>query len=879
MHSKMTRRKILWPIFSFMILLSILLTLISFLATKSTFVENKVEQTFKNILESNLDVQVEVSKTEGNILTGYTFYGITLFVDDSIKIGASESISIEFNPFALLKRQKIIERILINRPSFDFTKTPPQKLIKKKEKVEEEKKEDVKPQGIAIKNVSIIRGNITLNYRERTYELKNINMDGSIYLSSIKNRIILRKCNVSLPSVTNIKSITGTMIFKDGCISLLDCSLKTKNSLLSFNGNLFDEHKGLSIDIRLISLDELSKLILSKEELFQGKLKGRIHIRGKGKDLEAHANLSVSRLFYKESLGEISCNLSLGLNKLNIKNLLWKAPQGDISMRGTYDLEDKSFSFKTDAHELTLDNTISKLLNKNWHGKFSGEISVNGRNIDDPVRREIEIKAQILSSFVNNLSIDSVNIDLLYCNRTINLREMEIYRQENWINIRGTLGKNRKLFVKSNNFHITPFLELIGINDIRGHLTMEGRYEEKEGQHIIQAKIDCNKPGFKNIQANHLRAMVNFNIPDKNSHLIIKDIDFFNTHLESLTTSIISDTIIRSFSLLAEGKDLHLHSMVSVETKNGNLSFIVDTIDLRYKNAEIRNKEKLKIEIAKDVIRLEDGLLFLTEIPILISLEINKSLDYIINMSSDSLDLRIIAGLLQLDKDMGGTLGFEISGQGSLKNPKINLNIIAKNVFLEEMHADKISGSLSYLNDEIHVKSLTIVKRGEISEVKAIIPLTILREKKDRTRRIEFHITANDLGGWIFYPFNRFCHYEGGKVYGTVRGTGTVGKLDITGDLRIYSTNLYIPFLGIRLRNTEGLLQLSKEEVTIKKVKGSVGDGFLQMNGKLNLHGVKPESIDLSISGNHIPFTGFKDIYLIVNPKIELKGPFSKLHL
>jgi hypothetical protein len=571
--------------------------------------------------------------------------------------------------------------------------------------------------------------------------------------------------------------------------------------------------------------------------------------------------------------------LSLGLNELNIKNLLWEAPQGDISMRGTYNLEDKSFSFKTDAHELSMDNTISKLLNKNWHGRFSGEISVNGRNIDDPVKREIEIEAQILNSFVNNLSIDSVNINLLYCNRTINLREMEIYRQENWINIRGTLGKNRKLYVKSSNFHITPLLELIGINDVRGHLTMEGHYEEKEGQHIIQAKIDCIKTGFKNIQANQLRAMVNFNIPDKNSHLIIKDIDFFNVHLESLTTSIISDTIVRSFSLLAEGKDLYLNSLVNIETKNGNLSFIVDTIDIRYKNAEIRNKEKLEIEIAKDVIRLEDGLLFLTEIPILISLEINKSLDYIINMSSDSLDLRIIAGLLQSNKDMGGTLGFEISGEGSLKNPKMNLNITAKNVFLEEMHADKISGSLRYLNDEIHLKSLTIVKRGEISEAKAIIPLTIFRKKKDETRRIEFHITANDLGGWIFYPFNRFCHYEGGKVYGTVRGTGTVGKLDITGDLRIYSTNLYIPFLGIRLRNTEGLLQLSEEEITIKKVKGSVGDGFLQMNGKLNLHGIKPESIDLSISGNHIPFTGFKDIYLIVNPEIELKGPFSSLHL
>lgn len=62
---KRRKRKILWPIFSFIIFLSIILTIVSFLATKSTFVKQQVEQIFKNVFESNFNVKVEIGATEG----------------------------------------------------------------------------------------------------------------------------------------------------------------------------------------------------------------------------------------------------------------------------------------------------------------------------------------------------------------------------------------------------------------------------------------------------------------------------------------------------------------------------------------------------------------------------------------------------------------------------------------------------------------------------------------------------------------------------------------------------------------------------------------------------------------------------------------------
>lgn len=871
----MTKRKVLWPIFSFLIFISIVLTLFSFLVTKSTFVIRQAEQLFKNIIESNFNVKVKIAEVEGNILTGYTFNDITIFADDSINVASFEFISVEYNLFTLFKRQKKIERILINEPSFDFSKISPQMLIKKKEEVVEkvkEKKEKVSV--IAIKDVSIIRSQLALKFNNKSFIIKDINMEGKIYISSVKTTIFLEKCNAKIPNITDIKSLSGTIAFKNGFISLLDCSLKTSNSSVFFNGKLFDENKGLSLNMKNVSLEEISKFFLGKEECIRGKLKGRLDLKGKGENLELDGDFTIIDINYKDdSLGNIFCNLNLKKKNLVIKHLLWKPSRGEVSISGHYNLTDKKFSIETKVNELVLDNILSKLIKKDLTGKFTGEIAAKGSNIGDSAKREIEIKAHLTNSFVKNLSIDSLNADISFNNRIINLKEMNLFREANWIKIKGVWGKEKKLYAKSSHFYISPLLELLGINDVMGNLSMEGYYEETGDKRIIQARIECDKPGFKNIKATHLIATVNYNITGENSYLLIKDIDLLNNHLDSLSVSIISDSIIKSFSFFSEGKDLHLYSVGNLTRKNGNLFFLIDTLNLRIKKAEIINKEKLEIEVTKTGIKLKDGQLFLTDIPIVITLEIDRMMDYQVKMRSENLDLRTISELLKFNKNVGGTLDFEITGKGKLRNPRLTLNINAQNFFLEKMSADEILGSFNYFNDEIHITSLKIFKGDGISEASGIIPLTIFRKKKDWSRRIEFTIKANDLGDWIFYPFDRFCHYEGGKVYGTIRGNGTVGKIDMRGDLRLYSTNLFIPFLGIRLKNTEGYFQLSREEIEVKNLRATVGDGYLDIKGKLSLAGIKPESIDLSISGKHIPIRGFKDVYITVSPRMQMQGP------
>ncbi len=427
---------------------------------------------------------------------------------------------------------------------------------------------------------------------------------------------------------------------------------------------------------------------------------------------------------------------------------------------------------------------------------------------------------------------------------------------------------------------LSPLLELAGITDINGVLRMKGRYTENDGKPAIRATIDCYEPRVKNIKASHISADINYNAADNYSSILIRDVHFLNTRLESLSVVFLTDSIIRKFSLLADGEDIHLSSLVNVEEEAERITFLVDTLDLKYKEAEIVNREQLRIEmIGEDRFHLKNARLYLTNIPVLLDLEIDKDLHYTLLMRSDSLDLRTIAELTEFDKDLGGALAIEIEGKGSLRDPRLTIHLSIHDFFLEEMRADDIVGEFEYYHDNIRIRSLRILRGDEVSEVEGLIPVTVFQKDKDPSRKLELSITANDLGAWIFYPLNRYAHFEGGKVYGSVRLAGTVGRLNMTGDLRIYSSNIYIPFLGIRMKETDGYLQLSEEEILIRDVKAIVEDGFIDLDGKIGLRGIKPETIDLSISGEHIPITGFKDIYITVSPELQLSGPFEKLHL
>ena len=868
----MKSRKILWPFFGFIIFLAIVATLLSFLLSKSSFVKRQVEQSLENLISSNFNLKAEIAKTEGNILTGYTLSDINFFADDTVKIGSIKSVSIEYNLFALLKRNKTIKRILIKEPGFDFSRRTTKTLLRKKEKKEEGKKEE-KPYLFAFENLSIIKGNLILNYSDITYNINNINMEGKLYLSQNKNTIFLKKCNATLPSITDVESITGTINLKKGIVSLLDCSVKTRHSSLFCNGNLFDEKKELSVNIKNLSLKELSKSFWKKKYQLTGGLNGTLQIKGKKENLEVEGMFQASNIIYKDdTLGQISSHLNLKDKKLRIDHLLWKPPYGEVLASGSYNLLSKKVSIKTDVKELILDNMLSKLMKKNWKGKLTGKITVTGSNIDNRMKRELDIKANIVKSFIKNLEIDSLLVDLSYNKKRINLKKIDLYKKGDWIKINGVWAKEKRYYMKSKNFHLSPLLDLIGIKDVDARLTVKGMYEESNGKKLIQANIGCKKLRYKNIKGEYLTATINYNIPGKNSHLLLKDVTFLNNQLDSLIVSVISDTIIRSFSLLSEGKNIHLYTLANLSMENSNLLLGIDTLIIRYRKAEIRNRKRLNIELSNKMMKLNNGSLVFKNRPISISFNIDKKWDYKLSIDSDSLDLRMIAELTKFTKNLGGILGFELTGEGSLRNPELTLNLNVQNFLFEGSSLDKISGDFNYFNDAIHISSLKIAKGEEISEASGTIPLALFRKKKDASQRIEFTLTVNNLGELIFYPLDKFCHYEGGKVYGSIKATGTVGKIVLNGDLRLYATNLYIPLFGLRLKDTDGYIVLAGERVEIKKIKGNVTDGYLESSGSIFL---PDKSINISINGNHIPVVGFKDVCITVNPALKLKGSLS----
>lgn len=883
----MRKRRVLWPIFAFVILLAIMLTVLSFMITRTDFVESRVASLFKNIIESTFNVTVSIGETEGNIFKGYTFYDIELIAQDSIVVGKATYVAVTFAPQELVGARKIIRKILVHEPVFDFTRIPPGALLRQKQPTEEEKappREDEKKtddQGIAFESISISKGTVHLAHGGRVYSIKDLFVDGKVYLSPVRTRIIVDESSAELRGITAVKTLSGTVIFKDDMITLLDCVCKTNESSFTANGTLFDEDSTATLTIQNLSLSEASRLFKTGTRDLHGKISGSATVRGKGKGFAASANLAAANVMYGgDSLGEGTTAMRFEKNRVTISNARWELPDGQIALKGWYDMETTSFDLAAEVKTLLLHNTVARILEKSIQGKLSGTIHAKGKSAFDDARRELDIKATLKNSMVRNFSFDSLNTHVQYAGKSLTINHLLLASKGGTIRGEGTWGREKDVSIETHNFMVAPLLELAGISDINGVLRMKGRYTETEGRRAIRATIDCYEPHVKNIKANHIAADIRYNTADNFSSICIRDIDFLNTRIESLSVAFLTDSIIRTFSLTADGKDIHLSTLASVEQEAGHIAFLVDTLNLKYKEVEVANRERLRIEMAEENrFILKQAQLYLINIPVLLDLEIDKDLNYRLAMSSDNLDLRTLGELMELEKDLGGALGVRIEGAGSIRDPQLTMHLDISGFFFEEIRADDIVGTFEYRDEYISIKSLRILKGDEISEVEGRVPITVFQKQKDPSRRLELSITANDLGAWIFYPFDRFAHFEGGKVYGYVRLAGTVAKLNMTGDLRIYATNIFIPWLGIRMKETDGYIELEKDRILIQDIKAIVEDGFIDLDGEIDLKGIKPESIDLSISGEHIPITGFKDIYITVSPELQLSGPFGRLLL
>ena len=872
----MSKRKILWPIFSFIIFLALILTITSYLFTKSNLVKQKVEQTFKNLVETNFRVKVKVGKIEGNILTGFILNDIKIFSYDSLEIGNADFLSIEYNLFSLITRKKIIKRILIQKPSLNLSKISPSSLVKKKENNHIKKsKERDKAQVFAIRDIVISKGNILFRRDNKNLYIEDINTNGAIYLSPTKNTIFLKKFSSKIKGITNINTFSGTIIFKNHIVLLLNCLLKTSHSFINFNGNLFDENKGLSIKVKYISLNEISHLFFDKNIPISGRLRGNFDIKGKKQTLTAKCKLFGNNLIYNgDSLGNVILELALKNYRLNIKQLLWTSTYGKLNLTGHYNLQNSSFKLSANTEEFIPDRLLYLFTQKEIKAKINGETDIAGEYITHKRKRKIEINAHLVSGYIKDLDFDSLNTVLSYKKGNLQLTYLNLYKKNSWLRL--DHKEENTFLVKTKHFNIAPLLSLINIKDVEGLVTLNATYKKSKGKHLIKAKISCLSPRYKEIKAHLLSGVFNYNTPGENSKLLLKDVEIYKRHLDSLTITTTSDTVIRTIRCFLEGKNILFRTVIHTLWKNNLTQLKIDTLNLHFKEADIRNKKNIILNIVDGNAKMEKTTLFIEDIPVSITGNLTKSWHYSINIKGNSLDLREIGNLFRFNKNLGGNLTFEINGNGTLQDPKITLNLKVENFFLQQMHADIVSGQFLYHKDQIDVLSFNILEGDETSELTGSFPITIFKKNKDETKRISFKVTARNLGNWVFYPFDKFCHYEGGKVYGEVKGNGTVGKINMKGDLRLYATNLYIPFLGIRMRNTEGYLALTKEKISIKKLKASVGDGFINTKGKLVLKGIQPDSIDLEIKGEDIPITGFRDLYLIVNPNLLLKGPFQR---
>ncbi|RKZ21956.1 hypothetical protein DRQ23_06065 [bacterium] len=234
------------------------------------------------------------------------------------------------------------------------------------------------------------------------------------------------------------------------------------------------------------------------------------------------------------------------------------------------------------------------------------------------------------------------------------------------------------------------------------------------------------------------------------------------------------------------------------------------------------------------------------------SSEINGSISII------GLDLKKIG--LTRGIDLKGSVDAIIRIHGKTTRPVFSVLLNGVGVGSEYTIGDSLKLTGEITREKFVIDKLTILEGGAKS--------TINGSYTFKNRYLSFLIELNDAGPWLFTIIRDRLKTKNCQLTGVVRVNGNINSPELYGKLRIKNGLFVEPSTGTILKNILGSVELKRNRVYIKSIKGNIGEGTFSSKGNFY---IKEKSYSISASFRNTPFT-YGYVSSILNGDFKING-------
>jgi hypothetical protein len=245
---------------------------------------------------------------------------------------------------------------------------------------------------------------------------------------------------------------------------------------------------------------------------------------------------------------------------------------------------------------------------------------------------------------------------------------------------------------------------------------------------------------------------------------------------------------------------------------------------------------------------------------------------------AEGVDLERLAGILQFDPAVAGTLDLELDLEGAAEAPVIEGRILIRDLAMDDLEVSRVEGTLEY-RDRVARTQLGVEQDGRrLLRLAGSYPVDLAFtevETRLSDQEVDLVLSVDSLPAATLLAMLDVLEEVEGVLNGEMELRGPPGNLRPSGSLRLSGGALSLPEIGLHPRGIEADFTVEPDGV-IRVDAQARARGTARVQGTVDLSDLTDPVFDLRVDASGFQAVERRDLEARVGGQVNLSGSFTR---
>ena len=690
--------------------------------------------------------------------------------------------------------------------------------------------------------------------------------------------------------------VTGIYTIDEGVLSMRNARLIKGSTDLSGDG--FVDFRNRVYDFTIspgkLELDHLPPE-LAMQDYLEGTVRVSAEITGQFDSAAIHSDIELDGgELFTFPVRDLSCELNYTGGTLSFDKIamaVWGGRILEASTEFRFGGERDGYSVYADVRDVDITRLNIEPLTK-VSGRISGRFKLEGRGYDPD---SMELSGESLQAWgrFQEFAIDSAGVAFHYADSKVRIDRLAIYSGPAAATAIGDVEDwELFLFVIVEDFPLEQGEPYLPLDSLGGSGAFSGTLTGELGDPELKGTFTVSNGSWRQLMFANLegdcRLVHMLDSVSGEVNLDFHDMDYYGVKLDSAAVNgVVPDPFTFEFRPLVltidENMSVYTEGSYSVPENGAGpddpITMALDTLSALFYEHQVNATTAFDVYFNGDT-----TLIPAAEFDLLggrvsgyaryTGLQWGEG-----TVKFSGLDLSRIPSVMPDQPPLAGQLSGSMDLYGNMTNPEGRLKAAVENLAVSIFSIKHVEAESHLVDKRLLVDKLLLVADSSSSTLSGELPFAMFAQPADTAawmnELLAIHAELEDL------PLSSInspsLPLRAGKLNGAIDLSGTAASPQLEGELMVTGGSGVIAPINLRLQQVKGRVSFSPGSVTLDSLTSTSPEGQIAVSGRMSLAGLKPDSLQLHITGRDMVLQQFKYVTSIrVDADLEASGPVSR---